>query len=611
MRPLLGELLAAADEHIDAAASSGVPPSAGAAGGAVRELARVTAVMARFAVAFVGPHVPDPGARPDSGARAVLDAWNAVHQASVWATIATGALGDNDNSHDHPAAVHLAAATSALGAGHDLMQAHFAPGRHGSRLANSPWAPLVASPLVTAALIGQIAGQARRLAPWAIRLSTTPALPAPTRAAVGTTSQWLLIAEGAAWALAQHDQHPTATMLLHAIPANTPPPRQRPSDSEPVPAMCTGIAATAERLRHLAYRRAADMHPAARITSVSWQQTAQAGAITAHSTELILRSLAQPGTPGTTTAAESALRQAAVASHKSWTAWRIVTRAWDTLTTGPAVTITPTAAEISDLVLWTGKLARQNPAWTPTCRHASPGRHPAGLAAEITNVLAALRDANDALTRIAAHDHEAVGHTATRGGLFVPRSLLPDWYEPPHRYAPAPHPVIDTLLAAYDTTIKASASVGTALWHVADELGCTPTVQDALQAAASLGTPYLTYTSPSPGPPMAQPLAGQIELALHQLHISEPRLLGQARNIDGDTQQLLTTVTAKLRLSGIAALVTRPADDPPNRRHHPARLAGLDTPRSPSRTTPPQPAPTTYRHTSTASSATTSAKRGI
>jgi hypothetical protein len=42
-----------------------------------------------------------------------------------------------------------------------------------------------------------------------------------------------------------------------------------------------------------------------------------------------------------------------------------VTCAWDTITTSRHPTLTPVAAEIGDLVLWTGRLAYNSPDWTP------------------------------------------------------------------------------------------------------------------------------------------------------------------------------------------------------------------------------------------------------
>jgi hypothetical protein len=611
MRPLLGELLASASEHIDAAASSDVALPAGTAGGAVRALSRVTAVMSRFADAFVLPHVPDPGASPDSRARAALDACRAVHHASIWAHTAVAELSEIGDSQDHPAVTHLVAAGNALGAGHDLLQGHFAPGPFGSRPGNSPWAPLVASRPVTAALITEIAGQARHLAPWAIRLSTNAAMPERARAAVSAASQWLLVAEGAAWDLSRHDQHPTATTLLHAIPANTAPPRQPPGNSESVPALCTGIITTAERLRHLAYRRAAQVHGPADVTSSSWQRTAQGAAITGHCTELILRSLSQGALPATAGAAQAALRRAADACQQSWTAWRIITHSWDTFTTGPAVSLTPVAMEIGDLVLRTGRLARQNPQWAPTRRQASPARHPTDLADEITDVLAALREATDALTRIATHDRDAVRHAGDYGHLFVPRRLLSDRYKPPHRYAPAPLYMTDTLRAAYDTVITAGNNASIALRHVAETLDSPPTALDALQAATRDGTPFLTYPSPPLSPPVAQPPAGQIEFALQRLNVTEPALLAHARQIDRDAEHLMTTVATKLQERTTRGLAPRRPDDPPDHRHHPAHLSALDTPQvtpasrvRPDRGNPPAPSRVV------SPSVTASAKRG-
>jgi hypothetical protein len=352
-----------------------------------------------------------------------------------------------------------------------------------------------------------------------------------------------------------------------------------------VPTLCTGLIHTAERLRYLALRRAAGTHGEADVASSSWQRTAQGAAITSHCTELILRSLSHDGALAMTDADRTDLQQAAQACRQSTTAWRIVTHAWDTFTTGPALTLAPVAAEIGDLVLRAGRLARQNPQWTPALRQASPARHPADLADQITNVLAALREANDALTQIAAHDRDTVHLAARRGHLFVPRRLLSDGYEPAHRYAPAPLSLTDTLRSAYDTAVAAGAKANTALRHAADALNCPQPTLDARQAAAKDGAPFLANPSPPLSPPAIQTQAGQIEATLNRLDITEPALLTHARQIDSDTRELMTAVTAKLQERTPTGIPPRRPDDPPDHRHHPAHLAALDAPPGNSRRT--------------------------
>jgi hypothetical protein len=72
--------------------------------------------------------------------------------------------------------------------------------------------------------------------------------------------------------------------------------------------------------------------------------------------------------------ASRALKEAADEISGTWASWRAVAHEWDTVTTGAAATLTPTAAAIGDLALWVGRLAYIDPAWTPARRQASRAR---------------------------------------------------------------------------------------------------------------------------------------------------------------------------------------------------------------------------------------------
>jgi hypothetical protein len=136
--------------------------------------------------------------------------------------------------------------------------------------------------------------------------------------------------------------------------------------------------------------------------------------------------------------------RAARGMAQAWKAWRAVTDQWDILTTGHprGARPTPVATEIGDLALRTGRLAYRNPHWTPAYGNASLIRDPAGLAqspGDVINALAAVHHAADAISRIAAADHAAV-LDAAGNRLYVPTRRLPENYDIPHPYAPAPRP---------------------------------------------------------------------------------------------------------------------------------------------------------------------------
>jgi hypothetical protein len=583
MRPVLGEFLAAASEHVGALASIDPDLSDEAVPTVVGEVARLTAVLARCASAFAFDEQDDSSYPLDARALALLDARSALGRAAARMNIAAGALGHGDDQAHHPAAARLAAATSYLSAGHDLLQSHFAPAQAGARRGNSPWVPAIASAPVSVALAAQMGGYAGRLAPWVLQLaaqSRQEALPAATRMALSAGCRWLRIAEAAAWAAS--DQLSTAEhAVLHGIPANTPPPRLSPRSDELIPGLCAGIFATAERLRHLAYL------PATRAGSprmgACWQRTAQGAAIAAHCSELILRQLANPGAqlpiPPT---AGAALQQAAEQTSRVWRAWRTIAHHWDNFTTGPGITLTPIAAEIGDLVLWAGRLAYTDPAWTPTRHHASTARTGTAFTAHkglLAEVVAALHHVGDALAHIAATDREHVRSAASDTELWIPTRLLPAQADWPYRYVPALPAMTDALLAAYDAAAQAAQHAVTSLGDLTLGLNPQPTLIAALRPTVQLTESELRYPQVIPADrPITQLRPGRIEQSLRSQGISEPTLLARATDIDDATEDLINAVTPPSQHQAAINRATLRALNDSKHHHHPAHLAAQDSP---------------------------------
>jgi len=296
MRPLLGDVLATASGHIGAATGD-LCLEADAAPSVVRELVRLTAVMARCADAFVQADRGDSRHLLDAHGLAMLDARSALRHAAACMRAAWGALGGGSGDAQHAAAACLSAAADGLTAGHDLLQTHFTIDQSGWRHGSSPWAPAIVSPQVGAALITEIGGYAGRLAPWALQLAAAVpdgGLPARAQVAIGAGCRWLWVAEAATRVVRHHPGALARQALLHSIPVNLPPVRYPPRGGEPVPQLCAGTAITAERLGHLAYLTATRGYPPGAALATCWQRTAQAAAITGHCSELILRQLAEP-----------------------------------------------------------------------------------------------------------------------------------------------------------------------------------------------------------------------------------------------------------------------------------------------------------------------------
>ena len=348
--------------------------------------------------------------------------------------------------------------------------------------------------------------------------------------AISEGCRWLWIAEAAARVVRHHPGTATGHALLHAIPVNLPPPRHPPQDGSSLAELCAGTVLTAERLAHLAHLTALRGHHPKAALAASWQRTAQAAAITGHCSELILRQLSQPGTrPPAAAAVATAIEQAAEVADRSWRAWRALAHHWDTFTTSRGTALTPVAAETGDLVLWAGRLAHTDPAWTPARAHASPLRPHAdftGRGTTIAAVIMALHYTSDALARIAAHDREHVRAAAATDRIYVPTRLLPEDDDVPYRYVPAPPAMLDGLLAAYDAVTEAAMRAAAALDQLVLTLSPQPATLLTLRATAPLTTPHLPHgTAALLARPIQQPPPGQVEQALRNRGISEPALL--------------------------------------------------------------------------------------
>lgn len=297
-------------------------------------------------------------------------------------------------------------------------------GQQATGVGTSPWAAVITSPPVTGALVAEFAGRARQLAVWTARLASSGSpyagLLAVAYRALHITSRWLHTAGVSAQRAQRH--HPTpwhAHRLLNAIPANIPPSRRPPREAETIAELCAGIAITAERLRRITQAFATHARSSPAANSTSWRRDALASAITSHTSELILRALAERALQlGADPAVCRKLATATDASAQACAAWRAVTRHWDVISTGTAPkAISPVAAELNDLVLRTGRLAYRNPTWTPRSADASGTRDPADLAGTSTDLTAGLEITNpEMLIRAAAVDEtarELLAHAAT------------------------------------------------------------------------------------------------------------------------------------------------------------------------------------------------------
>src|SRR5207245_6050786 len=81
--------------------------------------------------------------------------------------------------------------------------------------------------------------------------------------------------------------------LLKAIPLNSAPERKIPAASDAVPALCSGTAGAAQRVRHALRGGAERARWAPDLTAESMRHTAASCVVTSFNCEIILRSLAR------------------------------------------------------------------------------------------------------------------------------------------------------------------------------------------------------------------------------------------------------------------------------------------------------------------------------
>jgi hypothetical protein len=576
--PVFGEFWRPAAEHITAAVSSPGEVPADARRAVIRELGRLAGTLARYLGDLVIPDEFDPALSepliPEAGAAA--DAKLALRWAAGSLRPDAITTEDTGAGDGHPVVSHLSAAADLLAAGRDLLQTHFASDPSGARIRTSYWAPVITSWPVTAALLADLASHLRQLAPWAAHLALTgtqdPGAPTSDSLALQAASRWMQIA-GAGVQAAQRQPVPAeARQLLAAIPANIPPAPRPPDETEPVPSLCEGVTITAERLRHAALTSAARARWSPDTTSVSWRRDALASAITTHSSAFILRLLAQRASQlGAGPAIQAQLRTAAAAMNRAWPAWYAVARQWDIISTGfcKPGSITPVAAEVPDLALRTGRLARRDPHWTPARTGYGLIRDPASLAPtsdDITIVLSAVHHATDAITRIAAEDRDAVRQAAADNRLYMPARLLPPGHgtsNQHYEYAPVPWLRARRLVATYNTAIQASIQITGSLDDLAAITGAP---SRHLGHARAFCATQPTQDEPAPhelrdierharqAAAQAQPASlGEV---VHDLAISEPAALLRAAAIDEAARAL--TAEAKAQSQRRAAATDLP-----------------------------------------------------
>jgi len=528
--------------------------------GQVREFTssmnRLVTVMTRYVhdiKAVLAPAASPEEKMPGTWSCASIQAQEAIQNAAAF--LQTGATDTGQPDHSDaadPAAHRIDAASASLAAGRHLLRTHIATRPDGTQMKRSEWAPVVTSAPVARALLLELGLWARRVAAHGARA----AVPGPAarhgtgdeRWRLNAACQWLWVLDSAVQAAQLRQPVPAAQIqLLHAIPVNTLAPRRIPGATETITSLCQGTTSTAERIRHAATITIPDATWSPELTADSLRHAAASSTVISHNCEILLQALAiRAGQHGADDIA-AGLSESAEAAARARAAWPNATRAWYRITTDTRGTITSAAAETSDLALWTGRLAYVDPSWTPALGPSHVTRTPQALApqpADLGGVVAAVHQACQALTQIAAADHGQIRVAAWAGRLLVPTRSLPDRFDIPHPFAPAPHDRADILLTAYDQAGTRSAQATDAVATIAQNIRAPSHILTAARAAVQGGDEFTSNEKQQSAESATESLRtpsfpGPVERILHDLGVTSPAMLARATALDQLSEQLI------------------------------------------------------------------------
>lgn len=281
----------------------------------------------------------------------------------------------------------------------------------------------------------------------------------------------------------------------------------------------------------------------------------------------MLRTLAErneePNTP-----VSAAIAEAAQAADRARAAWLAVTDEWNSITTDTRGTMGPASTEAAALALWSGRLAYADPDWTPALGPSHlprPARELAPDPDQLRGAVDAAHHVADTLTQVAEADREHVRIAAIAGRLLVPTRSLPDGYDVPYRFAPAPPSNSAPLLDSYSRALQASDEATAAMAKIAADVQTDSRLITSARAAAQRdpsawsGIPLhevsaelgsgqeVAVRSLARRPQVRPALPGPVERLLIELNVTSTPDLEQAAAIDKAADKLIVRAANKAK----------------------------------------------------------------
>jgi hypothetical protein len=280
---------------------------------------------------------------------------------------------------------------------------------------------------------------------------------------------------------------------------------------------------------------------------------AEASTVTSHHCALLTNTLAGRA-HGTSPGAATGLTASARAARRARDTWYQIARALRHITTDTHGHLSPAAAEARDLAWWTGRLTYTDPTWTLASGPGHPPRTPWDLAPrpeDLPNVVAAVHHAADALALLADTEHDHVRGAICAKRILVPTRTLPDDYDIPRPYAPAPNEHTSTLLTRYHDTTQATRHAVATIGRAAQATHAPS--QTLVTARAATHTTHPVSPAPDTSAQTtpqrkdhAPDMPGPLQHTLLRLGITSPALLDRGAELDNASQRLLTDAADQL-----------------------------------------------------------------
>ncbi len=455
-----GHLLAATDRHLDAATAARDRHSDVV--GIMQHLHRLATVMVRHLdIVTAEDVITAASASPwQSAATEIREALSlAADRIGEAAGHALAAQTASPSSRPFPeldSAEHLGRAAESLAAALDLIRTHQVRGPDGTIEDRSEWARTLRTPAVGIAIAREMTARSYRIAHWlAWRDEPSEGLP---RSGLDAAHDCIRAASKAASRLDSSDiDLAGGQTVLHQLPLK--PARIAPHSGELPADLTAGIAASAERLRVIAFTMPELKRNSSTLSARVWLRTSWAAAIISDLCAGTLHSFDGPDT--TPHEEHTQLRQAVSALTYARDAWRQAAELWQFVTTDTGTEVSSATIEAQDMVLRLGRLTHANPAWTPRVRDQAPRPDLAELVSDPAaraSVLSAVHHAVDAVAKMARYDLLAITDFGAARRFYMREVLL--WgHQTKHRgrnYLRAPPDRVGLLLDLYRVTATTS-----------------------------------------------------------------------------------------------------------------------------------------------------------